>query len=276
MFFPFGSLSLFVWAFHMVVYHGVALGFEALDRSGRLRRFRVRRPERRGWRALLPLVLFNQCCILLPAMLLLERAGLAYAGPRHLNPVWFVACLPLMGIGHDVVQYAGHAAMHRLGLRFLGHRVHHGTGASRAVSACYMHPADFVFQIVLPYLVPLVLVGGGGADVAFHLLTVSLGAVGGLYEHSGYDFAPALAGVGGRGLLARLARAAAPLASSHAHGQHHRFADVSFSDGFGSPGLCDTLLGTRWDRKRPPRRGAPPGEASIGETPPEGAPPAAP
>jgi len=37
------------------------------------------------------------------------------------------------------------------------------------------------------------------------------------------------------------------LVSSHAHGEHHRVGDVSFSDGFGSPGICDTLFATRWD-----------------------------
>ena len=41
----------------------------------------------------------------------------------------------------------------------------------------------------------------------------------------------------------------ASLISSHAHAQHHRRSSVSFSDGFGSPGLCDTLFGTRWDRR---------------------------
>jgi hypothetical protein len=36
---------------------------------------------------------------------------------------------------------------------------------------------------------------------------------------------------------------------SHAHGEHHRRWQVSFSDGFGSPGLCDFAFGTRWDRR---------------------------
>ncbi|MGE0668380.1 MAG: sterol desaturase family protein [Sphingomonadales bacterium] len=236
-------LSFVVWAIHMIVYHGVALGFEALDATGRLARFRTRPPERRGYLALLPLVLVNQCLVLLPSMIALEWAGLAFTGAAHLDPLWFVAALVLMAVGHDVVQYAGHIPQHRLArLRFLGHHVHHSTGASRAVSACYMSPPDFVFQILLPYLVPLVLIGGGGADMTFHAVTMGLGAVGGLYEHSGYDFSPALGGKAGRAL--------APFLGSHAHAQHHRRSDVSFSDGFGSPGLCDTLFGTRWDKAK--------------------------
>jgi len=35
--------------------------------------------------------------------------------------------------------------------------------------------------------------------------------------------------------------------SSHAHGEHHRRNTVSYSDGFGSPGLCDRLFGTAWN-----------------------------
>ena len=217
----------------MVVYHGVALGFEALDATGRLARFRTRPPERRGYLALLPLVLVNQCLVLLPCMVALEWAGLAYVGVPQLQPWWFAAALLLMAVGHDVVQYAGHVPQHRLSrLRFLGHRIHHSTVASRAVSACYMSPPDFVFQILLPYLVPLVLIGGGGADMLFHVVTVCFGAIGGLYEHSGYDFSTSLRG--------RFGRALAPFASSHAHAQHHRHSDVSFSDGFGS----------RWDKAR--------------------------
>jgi hypothetical protein len=90
--------------------------------------------------------------------------------------------------------------------------------------------------------VPLVLIGGGGSDVLFHVVTMGLGVIGGLYEHSGYDF-------GGVPLPRLLQFVPASLISSHAHGQHHRRSSVSFSDGFGSPGLCDYLFGTRWDRR---------------------------
>jgi hypothetical protein len=44
------------------------------------------------------------------------------------------------------------------------------------------------------------------------------------------------------------------LVSSHAHGQHHTRGVVSFSDGFGSPGICDTVFATRWDKVKEPVR----------------------
>jgi hypothetical protein len=91
--------------------------------------------------------------------------------------------------------------------------------------------------------VPLILIGGGTANLPFQLLVACLGALGGLYEHSGYDFAGALKDVSGRWILL----VPVSLVSSHAHGEHHRRSRVSFSDGFGSPGLCDLIFRTRWD-----------------------------
>lgn len=248
-------LSAAAWAVHMVVYHGAALGFEVMDRRHWLGRFKVRMVERLGYRDMLPRVLANQCFILLPAMLACEGAGLAFVGGRHLGIVTFVASMLLMGVGHDIVQYATHRfLLHGRRLAWLGHGLHHATGASRSLSACYMAPWDFFLEIVCPYLLPLIALGGGGADPVFQLLVPSLGALGGLYEHSGYDLAAPLRALPAGGtppvppsIPGPIARLVAALASSHAHGEHHRRVKVSFSDGFGSPGICDWLFGTRWD-----------------------------
>jgi hypothetical protein len=97
--------------------------------------------------------------------------------------------------------------------------------------------------------VPLVLVCAG-ADIGFHLLVASLGAIGGLYEHSGYDFAARLPK--GAGFWARPMAGLEGLITSKAHAEHHRRSNVSFSDGFGSPGLCDTIFRTRWDLAEDP------------------------
>ena len=106
-----------------------------------------------------------------------------------------------------------------------------------------MSDPDFFLTVVCPYLAPLILIGGGTSNSAFQLLVACLGAVGGLYEHSGYDFA-AGSGPSPRRWISILP---ASLVSSHAHGEHHRLSRVSFSDGFGSPGLCDLIFRTRWD-----------------------------
>jgi len=243
-------LSALAWAVHMVVFHGVGLGFEWADRRQKLQRFRVRPPERRSYHRLLPRVLFNQCVVLLPCMLACEKFGLAYVGTPHLGAPRFLIDLLLMAIGHDVVQYAVHRGLlHNRRFLWLRHRLHHSTDAARSISACYMSAADFFLEIVLPYLLPLALIGGAGSDMTFHLLMPAMAAVGGLYEHSGYDFSLALRKpTTSRPWLRRLLASIPPvLVSSHAHGEHHRVGDVSFSDGFGSPGICDTLFATRWD-----------------------------
>jgi sterol desaturase/sphingolipid hydroxylase (fatty acid hydroxylase superfamily) len=253
---PWLPLSVLTWATMMVVYHGVGLLFEWCDRTGRLRRFKVRDIDRLSYGQLLPRVVWNQVFILLPAMVLLQTTGLAFVGSTRIGVLHFTAAIVVMGVGHDIVQYVFHRfVLHNpRWIRTLGHSLHHATGASKAISACYMSPIDFVLEIVLPYLVPLVVVVAGG-NVVFHLLVAGLGAVGGLYEHSGYDFARALERPG----LAGWRGVVAGLVTSQAHGEHHRRSSVSFSDGFGSPGLCDTLFETRWDRvddaglpRRPP------------------------
>ncbi|HYP58296.1 MAG TPA: sterol desaturase family protein [Beijerinckia sp.] len=243
-------LSVLTWAVQMVAYHSIGLAFEWCDRTKRLAACKVRDVDRLGYIELLPRVLINQLFILLPSMVALQWAGLAFTGAPHLSPLRFITNMVLMGIGHDIVQYIAHRhILHRADLmRKLGHGLHHSTGASKSISACYMSSTDFFLEIVLPYLVPLALVGGGGADIFFHCFVASLGAFGGLYEHSGYDFAAPLPKTRFYRAMPRLAGWVAAAVTSKAHAEHHRRSNVSFSDGFGSPGICDTLFGTRWDK----------------------------
>jgi sterol desaturase/sphingolipid hydroxylase (fatty acid hydroxylase superfamily) len=247
-------LSVVTFIAMMVVYHGVGFAFEWCDRTGLLKSAKVRDADRLTYRQLLPRVLVNQFLILLPSMVLLQWIGLAFAGEAHL-PAWrFVLNLVVLTIGHDVVQYATHRhILHRPGLiRKLGHAVHHSTGASKAISACYMSKADFFLEITLPYLLPLVLVGGGGSDIFFHVVVAGLGAFGGLYEHSGYDFAAPLRATRLYSSFPRIGALIAGAITSKAHAEHHRRSNVSFSDGFGSPGICDTVFSTRWDKVTSP------------------------
>jgi sterol desaturase/sphingolipid hydroxylase (fatty acid hydroxylase superfamily) len=259
-------LSVLVWAVQMAVFLGVGLLFEWSDRTGMLASFKVRDIDRLSFFELLPRVLVNQVFVLLPAMVAFQYAGLAFTGAPRMGGLHFFAGIVFMGIGHDVVQYAFHRfVLHRPGLfRKLGHSVHHSTGASKAISACYMSPADFFLEIVLPFLVPLALVGGG-ADVLFNLTVASLGAIGGLYEHSGYDFAIRLRRPSRSGSRPQPLTWLSPLVSSKAHGEHHRRSNVSFSDGFGSPGICDTVFKTRWDLVEAARKVTEP-EASRGRS----------
>jgi len=238
-----------VWVVQMLAYHGFGLCFEGLDRSGALARFKTRPVERLSYFQLLPRVLANQFFVLLPAMLFAQWAALAYVGSPHLPLVAMLLGFIGLTIGHDVVQYITHRiVLHRPDMmRRLGHSLLHSTTGSRSIGACYMSYADFFLEIVSPYLIPLALIGGGGSDVVFHSLVVSAGAFGGLYEHSGYDFSRGLSESASGGISKRWRMMLAKLLSSEAHAAHHARGDVSFSDGFGSSNICDTLFRTRWD-----------------------------
>lgn len=237
------NFSIAVWAVQMIAYHGFGLWFEWLDRTGRGAAFNVRSIERMTYRDMLPRILFNQTFVLLPAMVLTQTLGLAYYGSSQLTIIGLVFSCAGLTIGHDVVQYIAHRfVLHEpANMRKLGHALHHTTRASRGVSACYMSAADFFLEIVCPYLVPLALIGGGGTNFIFHALIVSAGAIGGVYEHSGYDFGLSLRNESG------WRRALGVMLSTEAHGFHHTRGNVSFSDGFGSSNICDTMFKTRWD-----------------------------
>ena len=95
-----------------------------------------------------------------------------------------------------------------------------------------------------------------GSNFLVHSLVVTAGAFGGLYEHSGYDFALALRERQDGRAPGRIRLALARMISSEAHAAHHARGNVSFSDGFGSSNLCDTLFCTRFDLVPDRRAGA--------------------
>lgn len=249
--------SFYTWLAQEAIFHATSALFEWLDKTGTVKRFKIRAVDRKPYAHYLRQVLFNQFFILLPSMLAAEYFGLCFAGPTIEAHHWGRVLVSLvgMGVGHDIVQYITHRfLLHQPNvflMRALRHSVHHSTGATKAISACYMSAPDFFLEIVLPYLVPLALVGGGGSGITFHSLVAGLGAIGGLYEHSGYDLSVNLR-AGGKANRdgseqALLSTIASKFLDNRSHAQHHVRGNVSFSDGFGSPGISDTIFGTRWD-----------------------------
>ncbi|CAH0051672.1 unnamed protein product [Clonostachys solani] len=249
--------SFCTWLAQEAVFHGTSALFEWLDKTGTGKRFKIRAVDRKPYAHYMRHVLFNQFFILLPSMLAAEYWGLCFTGPAIKAHHWAQLLVSLVGmaIGHDIVQYITHRfLLHQPNvflMRALRHSVHHSTGATKAISACYMSAPDFFLEIVLPYLVPLALVGGGGSSTAFHSLVAGLGAIGGLYEHSGYDLSVNLRASGEAGRdgseQSSLSTIASKLLDNRSHAQHHVRGNVSFSDGFGSPGISDTIFRTRWD-----------------------------
>jgi sterol desaturase/sphingolipid hydroxylase (fatty acid hydroxylase superfamily) len=131
---------------------------------------------------------------------------------------------------HEVLFYLGHRyVLHtRWGYLTLNHRLHHASPTNSAISAMYMAPVDFLLEIVVPYLGALWLpMAAGVCSKGMAVATLPLGSVGGLYEHSGYNFLRGVAGL-----------------DTGVHAAHHARRDCSFADGVGAPSVLDPLLGT--------------------------------
>ncbi|KAJ8905034.1 hypothetical protein NDN08_001546 [Rhodosorus marinus] len=226
-------IALVAWMLMMFTFHFLCGTLEICDQKKWLVQFR-RKPagDRKTYKEMMPRILINQIFLMLPCMIIAEKLGLCYQSKQVLISVpSLVYNFLVMGIGHDVIFYVGHRYLlhSRWGYKLFGHDVHHSTSANCALSAFYMANVDFCFEILLPYLIPMWLMGPESC-VAFSLLAPSIGAVGGLYEHSGYEFFPNLS-----------------IASTKAHFMHHNLGFVSFADGFGSPGLMDWTFGTTYE-----------------------------
>ena len=91
-----------------------------------------------------------------------------------------------------------------------------------------MSGPDFFLEIVVPYLVPLsVLSRYNLCNTATCIAILPVGAFGGLYEHSGYNFFEGIAAL-----------------DTKVHAMHHRFYNCSFADGVGAPSVLDAMMGT--------------------------------
>eukprot|EP01134_Creolimax_fragrantissima_P002176 CFRG2176T1 len=204
-----------------------------------LRGFKRRKcVSRKLYKEMMPLVLFNQVFVLLPCMTLVAWYGHGFYGNAIpvMNPGSFTKIILLLmysSLGHDIVFYFGHRyILHsRWGLPIFRHDIHHSTKADVALSAVYMHPSDFMLEIIAPYLLPYVLITATHGNVLLDIFIAPLGAIGGVYEHSGYNFLPNIR-----------------LFDTYYHFSHHARWNVSFSDGVGSTNMMDTLFDTAANR----------------------------
>lgn len=183
----------------------------------------------------MPLVLFNQVFVLLPVMLLVAHYDFAFTGKTV--PVWmFLVHAQLLGAVHDGVFYFAHRLLHINWVYKHLHYVHHSSTGGVAASSLYMHPIDFIGEIILPYGVFLCLVT---TDWRFDCLLACLGSLFAMYEHSGYCFTTIHA------------------FDSRMHLSHHAGRlNGSFAEGVGSPGIFDLAFGTELKADAPFNRRA--------------------
>jgi len=223
--------AVYVWAAHVVMFHLVAGALQFLDYFKLLQQFKTHHDPNTKYSVCLAYALRNQICVMLPCMILSEYLGICfYPTGFHISLPLLVVGALCMTLGHDILFYLCHRfILHsEWGFHAFGHKLHHQSKASCAVSAMYMTSTDFFFEIVIPYLVPLWFVSPF-TGFAVHVFFPMAGAFGGAYEHSGYNF---LAGF-------------KPLDTT-AHTMHHMRYDCSFSDGVGSSNLMDSVFATTY------------------------------
>ncbi|KAJ3200380.1 hypothetical protein HDU82_008971 [Entophlyctis luteolus] len=148
----------------------------------------------------------------------------------HIAPLPLAATLFLAAAIHEVLFYVFHRyLLHtRFGYVRLNHKLHHSAPTHSAVSAFYMSPADFCFEILVPYIASVgVPVALGICSPVVAVAMLGVGTVGGMYEHSGYNFWPGVKGM-----------------DTVVHALHHQRNDCSFADGVGAPSVLDEVFGT--------------------------------
>lgn len=232
-------LSVVCFLGHFIVFHVGCGLFAWLDERKWFYRMKEMCGDQAHYLDLLPNVVFNQIFLLLPSMYLLERIGWGFQGYDEAQGVFqqtlisYVFSAVFMTVGHDLLFYLGHRFLLHSpgGYRFFRHDLHHSTKASIALSSMYMVPSDYIIEICIPYLVPLCVLR---TDAFFNVMAIALGSVGGMYEHSGYNFFPNLPGL-----------------STIAHGMHHARYNCSFSDGVGSSNLMDKAFRTSYQHVYP-------------------------
>lgn len=172
----------------------------------------------------LPIILCNQIGLLLPAMLLTEHFGLAF-NESETSPITLtniLVCSLVMTFGHDMLFYIGHRwLLHsQWGYTTLGHNLHHQSDAMCGITAMFMTPLDFIVEIVVPYLVPLVICGQFASGYLPNIVILTAGCLGGVLEHSSICY-------------------------NKLHSVHHRIYRLNFANGVGSPGFMDWAMNTR-------------------------------
>lgn len=228
----------------MLVFHVFSFLFQVLDHANLLQTYKIYPPTEHTptYRQMLPRVLFNQIFLLLPACLLCHRLNLSFPDPsipfqpsHHQSSPTVLTSLLIMFIVppllHEFAFYVAHRFIlhHPWGFSRFNHALHHATKAHSALSAMYMSPSDFLLEIILPYLLPLIVVSRLNLMRQPHIICMlPLGALGGLYEHSGYNFF-------GKHI---------PFLDTRVHGLHHLHYTCSFADGVGAPSIFDSTFHT--------------------------------
>ena len=249
------SLSSFLWeeflpdyavqdalqsfALGMLVFHGMGTVLQIFDAYGICQQFKEFKATDKmpTYYEMLPQVLWNQIVILLPCMMITGYTRWTVPNENEVNLTanmnmvlkWF--CALIIGLsGHEICFYLTHRFLlhSKWGWTFFEHHVHHSAKTHSSISAMYMSSLDFLVEIVVPFLVPVMVVCALNLSDRFTVITLlPSGTIGGILEHSGYNFLPQFT-----------------LTDTAPHARHHRMKNCSYADGFFAPNILDNVFET--------------------------------
>lgn len=171
----------------------------------------------------------NLVCVMFPTMMYLavQDAGYTFTGWCCDSMLDRIKIAIWMMMGHELLFYTCHRyILHsKTGYKLFGHAMHHQSDAGCGATALYMTFPDFALEIVVPYVLPLIMCPFN-IGLIEHVVIVILGMVGGVYEHSGYNFFKHY-GI-----------------DTSFHWLHHGIKGVNFGNGVGTLGILDAVLDT--------------------------------
>ena len=174
----------------LITYYSVSETFHLLDNLVHFKKYKI--PSNlvtdKSWKDLYQVTLRNNLCMapgFVAYKLLILDTGLV----NPTSPIYLlVPELLFYSLVYLAVFEVGHRLLHTKNL-YKYHKQHHLTYADKAVTAHYMNPIDFFFEVPLPFFTgPFLLAKFYKASYLSFIIWGGVGTLDGLITHSGYDF----------------------------------------------------------------------------------------
>jgi hypothetical protein len=232
------NIMLTIFTVHFISYHLTSGIFHYFDKTKILKKYKRTDTDTLEYWDMLPQILCNEFFVLFPSIYFSSRWNIIRVHSEYKSDDLYMNMfhLIMLILSHDLFFYVGHRILHtRWGYRLFRHDIHHSTFASRACSSIYMHPFDFLMEVVIPFFAWFIIyctLFDKTINMWVFLISILIGQTTAMYEHSGYQFFT----FNGHPI---------PMLDTSKHEYHHIVSkNKSFSDGVLSLGIWDRIFKT--------------------------------